>query len=288
MPPSSYHNIALVLKSEWVRFEEVQQAAAVIQQQIQSPEFLQWPGTKPGQVTAFTKDSKIPDDAAPVYIQDKIERKGLSGFHVTTTNQMPYAHVQSDGNWSITASHEILELLVDPTGNKTLPAPSLEDPNVNVDYLVEVCDPVNNPVNAISVGLIGVSDFYLPSYFDPVAVSGKQYSANKRLTAPRQILEGGYVVFRDANGQWFEADQQVDGAPPEISAISLPDFNGSLREKVDFLTRARMRRKRIKASPKPQRTPRVKKISAARLKEYREHQRAFEIMIRKYKAKRKK
>jgi hypothetical protein len=282
MAQTRFYNIALVLLSDRVPFLQVQDTAAAIQRQIQSPQFLQWPGTQPGRVVAVTDVSKIPADCAPVYIQDDIKRAGLEGFHVTQQNQLPYAYVLSDGCWSMTASHESLELLIDPTGNLTLRAPSVQDSTRNVLYLVEVCDPVNDPANAIASGPAQVCDFYLPSYFDAAAVPGKAYSANSLLTAPLQILAGGYVVFQEANGLWYQANGPSGNL--QVFPIPIPDFNGSLRERVDFLTGRRLRHRRREFSPNV-RMPKVRKISAKRLREYREHERSFQIMIRKYNAK---
>src|SRR5262245_26717485 len=65
------------------------------------------------------------------------------GFHLDERNQ-PYAIVDLSvvgvDDWSITASHELLEMLADPWGNR-LQLADAPDGDRKVPYLVEVCDP---------------------------------------------------------------------------------------------------------------------------------------------------
>ena len=62
-------------------------------------------------------------------------------------------------------------------------------------YLLEVCDPcqaVWYPVNGVPV-----SDFFIPRYFDPVAIEGGRYSFTGELKKPLDIAEGGYLSWID-------------------------------------------------------------------------------------------
>ena len=95
----------------------------------------------------------------------------------------------------MTLSHEVLEMITDPFGNKLIAAALRGDPARRVNYLVEVCDPCLStfyPVNGVPV-----SDFYTPQYFDPVCTEGTRYSFTGEIERPLQILEGGYVTFLD-------------------------------------------------------------------------------------------
>src|SRR5439155_6383524 len=129
------------------------------------------------QATVDAADSlqDIDVDVWPIVVVPQVQ--GAAGYH-TDRNGQPYALVQFGQDWSLTASHECLEMLADPFGSR-LQAADLLDQAVGmglapsrVRYLVEVCDPCESAEFAYSVSGVLVSDFYTPSYFDPVAADG--------------------------------------------------------------------------------------------------------------------
>ena len=65
---------------------------------------------------------------------------GDLGVHYDEAGQ-PHAYVEWSDSWSISASHECLEMLVDPWGNRLCTAHSRDVVDEQVQYLVEVCDP---------------------------------------------------------------------------------------------------------------------------------------------------
>jgi len=134
---------------------------------------------------------------------DTIPAQSAAGFHLDQHGQ-PYVDVLWSADWSLTASHECLEMLVDPFGHQLASGMSVKPGQGRVTYLVEVCDPCEARQFAytINTGLSGeeklVSDFYTPSYFDPVpAASGVRYSYRGNIAAPRQVLIGGYLTWRN-------------------------------------------------------------------------------------------
>ena len=68
--------------------------------------------------------------------------------------------------WSLTASHECLEMLTNPLGDRVIVGPSPAAPDHQVELLVEICDPVQAPAFGYRIGNVLVSDFVTPSYFD--------------------------------------------------------------------------------------------------------------------------
>jgi hypothetical protein len=109
----------------------------------------------------------------------------------------------------LTASHEALEMLADPFGNRTLTgAPPPQAPKQiqslkQVIYLVEVCDPCE-AITYSSNGL-SVSDFITPNYYDPTAANGVRYSFSGRIHEPHTVLEGGYISFANpATNNWYQ------------------------------------------------------------------------------------
>ena len=65
---------------------------------------------------------------------------GALGYHVDDHGQ-PYALVKHTSGWEQTVSHEVLEMLADPFGNRLVAAQSVKPGQGRVRYLVEVCDP---------------------------------------------------------------------------------------------------------------------------------------------------
>jgi hypothetical protein len=190
-------------------------------------------------VNAFTSLDDVPSGYWPILIGD--EGQGGGGVHLTHDNQ-PYALVDFTADWTVTASHECMEMLADPFGNRLVAGDS-PDPKKpgRVEFLVEVCDPCETPNLGYTVNGIRVSDFYTPRYFDPAAPvgpasAGTRYDFMGRITAPRQVLRGGYLSWRQANGIW--AQEKFFGATPKFTELGRFDKSfGSLRAWIDSQTR---------------------------------------------------
>jgi len=126
---------------------------------------------------------------------DAFDRTRLGGVHLNGITRQPLGLVSAADVWTVVLSHEVLETLADPYGNRLVAGAHPTDPTRRVNYLVEICDPCQAiwyPVNGIPV-----ADFYTPRYFDPVAIAGMRYSFTGALTAPFQVLEDGYATFLD-------------------------------------------------------------------------------------------
>ena len=77
-----------------------------------------------------------------------------------------------------------------------------------MEILVEVCDPSGAAQWAYTVNGYLVSDFCTPNYYDPVGAAGVRYSFTGVLTEPRQMVEGGYLSWRDpATGDWWQGER---------------------------------------------------------------------------------
>jgi hypothetical protein len=145
-----------------------------------------WTTAQPAVVRAFTNASAIPQGVWPVLIVAALP-PNEGGFHFTAHNQ-PYAKVAAtpgSNNWTIDASHETLEMLVDPSGNKLqvaksiiLAAGQVGDGELDYEYLVEVCDPCEANEFAYAISGMLVSDFITPSFYDTQPVTGTVYSYN--------------------------------------------------------------------------------------------------------------
>src|SRR5207302_11305671 len=62
-------------------------------------------------VDPFTQLDDVPVDYWPVIVTKNVQ--GAAGYHEDQNGQ-PFALVELDSDWSLTASHECLEMLADP------------------------------------------------------------------------------------------------------------------------------------------------------------------------------
>jgi len=143
-----------------------------------------------------------PGHWAIVFLDDA-DVDGALAYHELTPDGLPLSKVfvrttRANGDLvSVSASHELVEMLVDPAINLMSTGP---DPRAV--YAYESADPVE--AFTFNVRGIPMSDFVYPSYFEefrkPNSVKFDQMGKVKR---PFQILAGGYqIVFK--NGQWSQ------------------------------------------------------------------------------------
>ncbi len=221
------------------------------------PQF--WPVT--ASVTYLPDPKKLPPGIWPVQLVKTLP-PGEGGFH-TDRHKQPYAKViasKSDPTWTIDASHEILEMLVDPYGNRMQSSVAIEivegkikDATGQFGYLVEACDPCEDNAHAYTINGVAVSDFITPRFYDPLPTPGTRYSFTGALTAPRQILPGGYISWVNIEQDEWQQLMFVDpGKPPTISNIGKADPTKSLREWIDGIDASRRinQASRKSASPK--------------------------------------
>jgi hypothetical protein len=182
---------------------------------------------------AFASLDQVPPGYWPIIVRDELPMRGVIGIHLDERGQ-PFSLVRHTPSWSLTASHEALEMLVDPFGNRLMPGGSPLKGQGMVDFLVEVCDPCGGPRFAYTVNGVLVSDFITPHFYDPVTVAGVRYSYSGALERPRGILPGGYLVWREpTSGEWWKWDF-VGRKKPRFASLGLqPNDQRPLRERVD-------------------------------------------------------
>jgi hypothetical protein len=223
-------HIALVSEFAGVDASGLARVSAALQRQVAQDVAPIW-GIS-ATVDAFPRLEDVPAGYWPIVVTAAGLSNGELGVHLDETGQ-PHAYVEWSESWSITASHECIEMLVDPSGNRIVSSRALHDDNYRVEYLVEVCDPCQSAKYAYSVNDTLVTDFYTPEYFDPVPRPGVRYSFTGTLTQPRQILPDGYLSWHDPlTGDWWQA--AGDGKAANLGP--LPRDATSMRERIDFLT----------------------------------------------------
>ena len=141
---------------------------------------------------------------------------GVFGYHSNNLGQTPYAFVYLDvcaqygEAWSCTLSHEVLELLADPTAVLSVsgPAPaSAGAPGETVSYGLAVCDPTQS--DTYQVDGVTVSNFVNKAYFG-MAGGG---AATNHLGLPLiafGVRPQGYVQYEDSGGPHQINGERVD------------------------------------------------------------------------------
>ncbi|MFI5280839.1 MAG: hypothetical protein ACHQU1_10105 [Gemmatimonadales bacterium] len=228
------HQVGVVAEVSHIGMSELMKVAAALQKQA-SRDFAPIWGVK-ATVNAFQKLDDVPVGYWPVIVMDNIQQSGAGGVHLDRNGQ-PYALVQYDDAWSLTASHETLEMLADPFGSRLQASQSLKAGQGRVEYLVEVCDPCEAPGYAYSVNGVTVSDFYTPHFFDPVKSPGVRYSYTGAVTEPREVLPGGYISWHEpVSDTWWQLLYFND--KKTFRKLDMAGrHEGSLRSAVDALTR---------------------------------------------------
>lgn len=173
-----------------------------------------------------------------VILQKGIDQEGALGYHSDNHNQ-PFAVVDvTRGEWTVTASHEVLEMIGDPFGNAmhSGPAPAGWHGPARVKYLREACDPCE--AFSYEIGGVAVSDFLTLDWYGSRDIGRHGFSFLGKLTKPTEVAEGGYVSFVDpGTGIWWQ--RFVDGGQFHDASLGLyarHEF-GSLREFTDGMAR---------------------------------------------------
>jgi hypothetical protein len=246
-------NVAIVSLTSAISTKDLLRAAAAVQKQITRDLTPYW--GLPATVNAFADLDSVPSDYHPVvifgdaaeiegrlefalgaeyaaHLVDQFEQNRLEGLHLNAFTRQPFALVEASETWSVTLSHEILEMIVDPHGNRLVAAMHPLNPAERVKYLVEVCDPCQAmwyPVNGVPV-----SDFYTPRYFDPVWAGTGRFSFTGAVEHPVQILDGGYLSWIDpADSGLYQLGSGETAATRLADLAQLARSTAPLRTVVD-------------------------------------------------------
>jgi hypothetical protein len=155
-------NLALVSEIDGHDPSDVARVATALQRQVTRDFTPVW--NVRATVDALPTLEDVPIGYWPMIIVPDVQ--GAAGIHLDQDGQ-PYALIEMSDSWSLTASHEMLEMLADPFGNRVVAGRSLKRGQGRVGFLVEVCDPSEVAEFGYTVNDILVSDFCTPRFFDP-------------------------------------------------------------------------------------------------------------------------
>lgn len=195
-------HVALVSETESISFSELGRVSAALQKQAIRDLGPVW--NRQATVDAFARLEDIPLGTWPIIIEDDINTPGAAGIHEDQDGQ-PFALVTASNGWSLTASHEMIEMLVDPFGRRLTEGQSPKPGQGRVEFLIEPCDPSEAVQFAYLINGVTVSDFYTPKYFSTAFNPADRYSHTGAITKPRQVLKGGYLSWHDpVTDHWFQ------------------------------------------------------------------------------------
>jgi hypothetical protein len=227
--------LALVAETDRITPSQLNRVAAALQKQAIRDFAPLW--QIPATVDAFDKLSDVPVGYWPMIVRDDIGEPGAAGVHMDKNGQ-PFSLIQYSDSWSLTASHEMLEMLGDPWGNRLVAGQSPKPDQGVVEFLVEVADPSEAPENGYTINGLLVSDFFTPNFYDPVNAAGVRYSFTGKLDGPRKILPGGYLSWRDpVSDHWWQQIWFGTAKPQFRDLGKLTARTGSLRSAIDSRTR---------------------------------------------------
>lgn len=146
---------------------------------------------------------------AVIYVGDRSQDPdsgvdGVFGYHKTNNPGVPFGFVFHDvcqasrEPWSVTLSHEVLELLADPQATARIVGP---DPRVpaapGVAFELEVCDPTQG--DSYPIGSVHVANFVTQRYFGRRGRASSTNCMNLPLQ-PFSARPRGYAQYWDRRG----------------------------------------------------------------------------------------
>lgn len=215
--------ISIVNQSTVLSAEEVKTAVAALQIQINRDFDPVWNANA---------RLRIVDDPAHagghdwiIYLLDNSDQADALGYHDMTDQGKPVAKIfvktdqENNLSWTVTSSHEILEMLMDPYITTT--AFDQISNTAGRLYAYEMCDPCEEDSMGYEIDGVLVSDFVYPGWFEPGRAAGTRVDHTKKLSGAFSIGEGGYAsVFPIPNNKgWVQVYSRTIGKRLELKLL---------------------------------------------------------------------
>lgn len=189
----SVPTIVITNESTKITDAQVQAWMAAAQIQVMRDFELVW-GVE-ANLIFLAKDQPLPAGAWQLVFLDDSDQADALGYHELAANGQPLgkAFVASDiaagTSWSVTASHELLEMLADPQINRCIQV----DERI---YALEVCDAVESDSCGYEINGVLMSDFVTPAWYSYPGAAAP-YDFQSRAASPLLILSDGYMSVLD-------------------------------------------------------------------------------------------
>lgn len=190
--------------------EEVQEGIRAVNRQIAHDYKPYWHVSAElrleGTINKRVNSKTVPElrGDAIIYLWDKLNVDDALGFHQLNGRGIPFGFVFTEvvealgEPWTVTFSHEALELIGDPETNRLVSGPHPVEKSLRVFHWYEMCDAVQ--AESYKVDGVDVSNFVLPLYFTRDAEAGSRNDFlgrryDGKTLASFGINPGGYIGF---------------------------------------------------------------------------------------------
>jgi hypothetical protein len=152
-----------------------------------------------------------------IVVTDNPDQADALGYHEMTSQGTPLGKIfakldlDSGCSWTVTLSHELLEMLADPWINWCAVG---SDDKI---YALEVADAVEADNLGYEIDGVLVSDFVTPAWFEPTDADRLDFK--QHLSKELELAHGGYISILDSKKGWTQITARGEGGP-QINAGS--------------------------------------------------------------------
>jgi hypothetical protein len=202
------YKIAVVDASDSLNDEDIEPVVKALQTQVTRDLAPAW-GVD-AELTYVSAQESAPETSWQLILTDKEEIPGALAFHDLSPAGLPIAKVsvktaeQLSEPWSLSASHELLAMLVDPWVNLTVFVEASQKDEDALLYAYEIASPCQGEEYGYEIDGIVVSNFVFPSWFVPTkkAQSG-QFDFRRHIDRPFGLCNGSYaLVYSLKTREW--------------------------------------------------------------------------------------
>jgi hypothetical protein len=195
-------HIAVINESTVLADAEVTPVVAALQKQVTNDFRPVW-GVD-AELTIVASGTPPPAGSWWLVLLDDTDQANALGYHDLTTEGLPIGKVfavsdlKAGTSWTVTASHELLEMLADPNVNLTV---FVQNSNTaGMLYAYEVCDACEDDSYGYQIDNILLSNFVYPTWFESFRAEGStQFDRLNKIQSPLGLLSGGYIGVFNVN-----------------------------------------------------------------------------------------
>jgi len=191
------YRVAVLNQAESVDAKEVEAVVAALQTQVHRDLAPTW-GID-AELFLVQAGKTPPEKTWWLHLQDDTEDAGAGvlGYRYVNAAGLPLGRVgigsskRAGFEWSIAASHTLLQFLANPKGNITVLEGGRFIPQ-------EICRPCYGERWSYQINTVKVSDFVLPAWFESYRKPrSARFDYGGHVSEPFQVLPGGYVFYFD-------------------------------------------------------------------------------------------
>jgi hypothetical protein len=199
--------IAITNASTCLTDEQVEAVLPALQKQVSDDFKAYW--EQDCTLSFLARDQPLTAGWWQIVITDNPDQAGALGYHELTSQGTPLGKVfakldlQNGSSWTVTLSHELLEMLADPWINWCAMG---SDSKI---YALEVCDAVEADKLGYAIDGVLVSDFITPAWYEPT--SADRLDFKQHLSKELELARGGYISTFETTRGWTQITAHGEG-----------------------------------------------------------------------------